>query len=41
MVNKITREEVEKFVKENLVTSNDRRIACGDGRYRPEQSEGQ
>jgi len=40
MLRKTTREEVEKFVKENLVTANDRHMACGDGRYEPEQSEG-
>lgn len=40
MAKKVTREEIEKFVKENLVTANDRRVACGDGRYMPEQSEG-
>ena len=40
MSKKVTREEIEKFVKENLVTANDRRMACGDGRYMPEQSEG-
>ncbi len=32
--------EVENFVKENLVRADNMRIECGDGRYKPEQSEG-
>lgn len=40
MANKITREEVEEFVKENLVPANDEQTACPDGRYNQEQSRG-
>lgn len=40
MANKITREEVEKFVKEALRKANNTRVECIDGRYTPEQSEG-
>lgn len=40
MVKKITKGEVFEFVRENLVTANDRGLACGDGRYEPEQSRG-
>src|SRR4030042_5915084 len=37
---KATREEIKKFVKENLTRANNSRIECGDGRYTPEQSDG-
>ena len=40
MSDKITKEEVEKFVKENLTRANNSRIECIDGRYTPEQTEG-
>lgn len=40
MAKKITNGKVYEFVKENLVTANDRRMACADGRYKPEQSKG-
>ena len=40
MAKKITREEVEKFVKENLVPANDEWTVCADGRYDHEQSRG-
>lgn len=40
MVNKIKREEIEKFVKENMIPANNSRIECGDGRYTKEQSDG-
>lgn len=40
MVNKIKREEIEQFVKENLTKTDNSRIACIDGRYNPDQSEG-
>lgn len=40
MFKNITKGEVWEFVRENLVTADNRRMACGDGRYEPEQSEG-
>lgn len=40
MVNKTTGEEIEKLVKENLTRIDNSRIACIDGRFNPEQSEG-
>lgn len=39
-VAKITKGDAYNFVKENLITANDRRFACGDGRYEAEQSQG-
>lgn len=35
-----TREEIEKFVKENMIPANNSRIECGDGRYTKEQADG-
>ncbi len=40
MSKNITREEVKKFVKENMIPVNNSRIECGDGRYTKEQSGG-
>lgn len=40
MSNKISKGDIWEFVKENLVTADNRRMACGDGRYEIEQSEG-
>jgi hypothetical protein len=40
MPKQITREEVKKFVKENLVAADDKRTVCADGRYEREQSRG-
>lgn len=40
MANKITKKEVEKFVKEALTRADNSRIECIDGRYTPEQSGG-
>ena len=40
MADKITREEIEKFVKENIIPVNNGRIECGDGRYTKEQADG-
>lgn len=40
MVNKLTIQEVKKFVKENLTRADNSRVACIDGRFNPEQSEG-
>lgn len=37
---KITKGDIYNFVKENLVTANNERLACGDGRYEKEESEG-
>lgn len=40
MVDKITKEEVYKFVKENMIPANNSRIECGDGRYTSQQADG-
>lgn len=37
---KTKREEIEKFVKKELVPVNNTRVECADGRYQPEQSQG-
>jgi hypothetical protein len=36
----ITRGEIDKFVKENMIPANNSRIECGDGRYTKEQAQG-